>query len=114
MPTVILPAAADPKVAEKRRTDAQLSVLALLDDLRHVVANMDAASWTEVANAVLDHHEPAINPELLPGDVAALQTACRDSLIAMRFANETGMWNAFRRVRDLDPTVERLEALRDA
>ena len=113
MPTVILPAAADPKVAEKRRVDAQLSVLALLDDLRHVVANMEAATWTEVANAVLDHHEPAISPELLPEDVALLQTACRDSLIAMRFADEPGMWNGFRRVRDLDATVERLEAMRD-
>lgn len=114
MPTVILPAAANPNVIAKRRLDAQLSVLSLLDDLRHVAAHVEGAEWAAVAKAVLDHHEPAINPELVPDDVADLQTACRDSLIAMRFADEPGMWAAFRRVRELDDTATRLEALRDA
>ncbi len=113
MPTVILPAAADPEALRKRRTrEAQQSVLSLLDDLRHVVGKIPGEEWPDTANAVLQHHEPAIDPALLPDDVARLQTAVRDSLIAMRFGDEAGIWAAFRRVRDLDPTIDQLETLR--
>ncbi len=65
------------------RSDAQASVVALLEDLRHVVGRMSHVEWPAMARKVLEHHDPPVAVELLTPDHAGLQDACRQTLDAL-------------------------------
>lgn len=64
-------------------TNAELSVIALLNDLRFVVGRLQPEEWPHNAQAVLDHHEPPIADVELPAGYQGLQSACRATLMAL-------------------------------
>ncbi len=54
-------------------TEHELSVQALINDLNHVVVNVEPTDWAETAQAVREHHTPPISPTLLPADAVTAQ-----------------------------------------
>lgn len=56
-------------------TEAQLSVQAMIDDLRHIMGTRPHTGWPDMAGAALRHHRPPIDEALLDDDHRVLQEA---------------------------------------
>lgn len=89
--------------------NARLSVEALLVDLRHVIGEIPEDQWPDVAQAVLDHHQPPIDEAVLTNDQAQLQIWCRAVLEGLLTGNEDATRAAALKVRQYEDSVVRAD-----
>ncbi len=86
--------------------DARISLESLLNDLRHVVAEIDETEWPEVARRVLEHHTPSIGETLLSPDQVQLQRWCRAMLEGLALADEPTTKAAALKVRQYEHAAD--------
>lgn len=90
-------------------TQQELSVQALINDLKHVVDNVDPAQWSETARAVRSHHTPEISAALLSDSWIDTQQRAREIVDQMALLeDDQSLWNPDEirgRVADLDASL---------
>jgi len=92
-------------MSESPSEEARISVESLVNDLRHVIGNVEEAEWPEVAKAVLDHHDPPVHEVLLTDDQVELQKWCRAVFEGLLVGDEASTRAAALKVRQYEGSV---------
>lgn len=75
-------------------TEHETSVQALINDLDHVVNNVEPADWPKTARAVQEHHTPLISRALLSDEVATAQSDAHKLVEQMtKLEDSTSLWS---------------------
>lgn len=69
----------------------ETSIKSLMDDVQHMIEQIDPADWPSVAGDLLAHHSPPIDDVLLPPKSRKLQQWLRALLEAMVDVDEDGV-----------------------
>ncbi len=92
-------------MSDEQRENARISVEALVNDLRHVIGTIAEEDWPESAKAVLEHHDPPIDEELLTPDQTELQKWCRAVFEGLLVGDEESTRAAALKVRQYEDSV---------